>query len=201
MKTSQAVSGQHSLAIKKWVVPIYLYILYIYILYIYISIIQTYVYICIHLSSKFWDPPSMWMIAIVNSSFRSCKFIRAFFISQPRVKGLWGQVKIRKTWLQWRILIVESSQFSGLILSKSLPHSPAICGMAAQPSSHLDSEGHPAGVGPVSFQWAFNGRGSASCRLEMPVSPVPIRKRLGGSACPAWCGYEKIWLVDGCTLW
>ena len=95
-------------------------------------------------------------------------------------------------------IVAESSEFSGLILSKSLPHSPAICGMAAQPSSHLDSEGHPAGVGPVSFQWAFNGRRSASCRLEMPVSPVPIRKRLGGSACPAWCGYEKIWLVDGC---
>ena len=70
--------------------------------------------------------------------------------------------------------------------------------MAAQPSSHLDSEG--LGLG----QFRSNGLSmaaerSASCRLEMPVSPVPIRKRLGGSTCPAWCGFLKRYgrLVDG----
>ena len=98
MKTSQAVSGQHSLAIKKWVVPIYLSI-YIYnYIYIHHTNICMYIYIYTCLVSSGILPVCGW--SVVNSSFRSCKNQGYEASLKSERRGSNGESEYR-SWILW----------------------------------------------------------------------------------------------------
>ena len=99
MKTSQAVSGQHSLAIKKWVVPIYLSIyIYNYIYIIHHTNICMYIYIYTCLVSSGILPVCGW--SVVNSSFRSCKNQGYEASLKSERRGSNGESEYR-SWILW----------------------------------------------------------------------------------------------------